>query len=166
FPRQHAVAKRYVYSLGVGPALDPLMHGRRWHVRGAEPLDLDAMSAAGAALLGEHDFSSFRCAECVAPSPIRILYAFRIEPRDGGVDLVFEGNRFLMHQVRIMSGTLVEVGRGRRTSASLAEVLSARDRRRAGPTAPPEGLCLDAVWYDARWGIGAPSPFGRPDQSR
>ena len=164
FPRQHAVGKRYVYRLGTGPAADPLAHGQRWHVHGAAPLEVAATAEAGACLVGTHDFSSFRCAECVAPSPVRTLHACRIQLRDGGLDLVFEGDRFLMHQVRIMTGTLVDVGRGRRPAGALEGILAARDRRAAGPTAPPEGLCLDQIWYEARWGIGDPCPFG--DQSR
>jgi tRNA pseudouridine38-40 synthase len=81
-------------------------------------------------------------------------------PVEGGVDLVFEGNSFLMHQVRIMTGTLVEVGRGRRAADSLAALLDARNRDQAGLTAPPWGLCLEKVWYEARWNIGESSPFG------
>lgn len=160
FPRQHAVAKRYVYRLALGPAEDPLLAGFRWHVHQARPLDLGAMAEAAAALLGTHDFTSFRCTECAAESPVRTVHAIRVEPVDGGADLVFEGSSFLMHQVRIMAGTLVQVGRGQRAGASLAAVLGARDRRSAGPTAPPHGLCLERVWYEARWGIGEPSPWG------
>lgn len=167
FPRQHAIAKRYVYRLGTGPAQDPLQHGRLWHVRRAGPLDTEAMAEAGRGLLGTHDFSSFRCAECVAKSPVRTLHAFRVRPTEEGLDLVFEGDRFLMHQVRIMTGTLVDIGRGRWPAVALPAILAARDRASAGPTAPPEGLCMDKVWYEARWGIGESSPFGeRPDQSR
>lgn len=160
FPRQHAVAKRYVYRLGLGPAADPLWAAYRWHVHQAAPLDQAAMAEAAQALLGTHDFSSFRCAECVAKTPVRTVHAVRLEPADGGLDLVFEGTSFLMHQVRIMTGTLVEVGRGRRRPGSLGAVLAARDRTRAGLTAPPEGLCLEKVWYEARWAIGEPSPWG------
>ncbi|WP_306591785.1 tRNA pseudouridine(38-40) synthase TruA [Geothrix sp. 21YS21S-4] len=160
FPRQHAVAKRYVYRLGQGPAADPLAAAFRWHVRGAAPLDLEAMAAAAAPLLGTHDFTSFRCAECVAKTPIRTLYGLRCEAHEGGVDLVFEGTSFLMHQVRIMAGTLVEVGRGRRRPDSLGALVAVRDRSLAGPTAPPHGLCLERVWYEAQWGIGEPSPWG------
>lgn len=166
FPRQHAIAKRYIYRLGRGPARDPLQHGLLWHVRGAGPLDAEAMAEAGRGLLGTHDFSSFRCSECVAKSPVRTLHAFLIRPTESGLDLIFEGDRFLMHQVRIMTGTLVDVGRGRRPAAALSSILAARSRAAAGPTAPPEGLCLDKVWYEARWGMGEPSPFGERDQSR
>lgn len=160
FPRQHAVAKRYIYRLGLGPAEDPLMAPYRWHVRQAAPLDLAAMAAAVPPLLGTHDFSSFRCAECAAKTPVRTLHALTLTPVAGGVDLSFEGSSFLMHQVRIMAGTLVEVGRGRRDPGSLGALLADRDRRRAGLTAPPEGLCLEKIWYEARWGLGDPSPFG------
>lgn len=160
FPRQHAVAKRYVYRLGLGAAEDPLQAAFRWHIYQALPLDLKAMASAVEPLIGTHDFSSFRCAECVAKTPVRSLHGIGIVEAVGGVDLVFEGSSFLMHQVRIMAGTLVEVGRGRRPADSLAAVLEARDRRLAGPTAPPHGLCLEKVWYEAKWGLGDPSPFG------
>lgn len=160
FPRQHAVAKRYIYRLGLGPAADPLQAAYRWHVHQALPLDLSAMTKAMTPLLGTHDFSSFRCAECAAKTPLRTIHSIRIEEVGGGADLVFEGTSFLMHQVRIMVGTLVEVGRGRRAEDSLRDVLEARDRRQAGSTAPPLGLCLEKVWYESRWGLGEPSPFG------
>ena len=160
FPRQHAVAKRYIYRLGLGPAEDPLMASFRWHIHRAAALDLSTMAEAVAPLLGTHDFSSFRCMECAAKSPVRTLHGIRIVPGDGGVELVFEGTSFLMHQVRIMTGTLVEVGKGRRTPDSLGNVLAARDRTQAGLTAPPWGLCMEKVWYEARWGVGEPSPWG------
>jgi tRNA pseudouridine38-40 synthase len=160
FPRQHAVAKRYVYRLDLGVAADPLQAAFRWHVHQAVPLDLDAMATAVTPLLGTHDFSSFRCAECAAKTPVRTIHGIRIVPTAGGVDLVFEGTSFLMHQVRIMAGTLVEVGRGRRSADSLAGVLQAKDRRLGGLTAPPHGLCLEQIWFESRWGLGEPSPFG------
>jgi tRNA pseudouridine38-40 synthase len=169
FPRQHAIAKRYLYRLGLGPAEDPLLAAFRWHLHQAAPLDLEAMAAAVPALLGTHDFSSFRCADCAAKTPVRTLHGIHVVPAEGGADLVFEGSSFLMHQVRIMTGTLVEVGRGRRAAASLAALLGARNRAQAGLTAPPWGLCLEKVWYEAKWGIGEPSPFGERtdrDQSR
>jgi len=166
FPRQHAVAKRYIYRLGLGPAEDPLVAPFRWHIRQAAPLDLLAMAEAVPPLLGTHDFSSFRCTECAAKTPVRTLHGIRLAPGDGGVDLVFEGSSFLMHQVRIMTGTLVEVGKGRRRPDSIGAVLAAKDRTRAGLTAPPEGLCLEKVWYEAGWGIGEPSPWGERDRKQ
>ena len=159
FPRAHAVAKRYIYRIAEGPAADPMQHLRRWHVFGAEPLDRAAMAEAAAHLQGRHDFSSFRHQECAARSPFKTIYRVQLEERGPDLDLVFEGNRFLMHMVRIMAGTLVEVGKGRYRAEDLPAILAARDRRRAGITAPPHGLCLDQVWYQRRWGIGEPSPW-------
>jgi len=160
FPRHHAVAKRYIYSLQEGPAEDPFSRGRRWHVHGAVHLDQAAMLEAIPCLIGEHDFSSFRHQECAAKSPIRILHAIRLEAQGPRLDLVFEGNRFLMHQVRIMAGSLVEVGKGRIAPGAMPGILAARDRRAAGRTAPPWGLYLDEVWYQAEWGLGEPCPWG------
>ena len=159
WPRQHAVAKRYVYRLAQGPAEDPFGRATRWHVRGEARLDAGAMAEAAQALLGTHDFSSFRAVECAAKHPVRTIFKAAVCEAPGGLDLVFEGNRFLMHQVRILAGTLVEVGKGRRDAASVAGLLAARDRTLAGPTAPPHGLCLEEVWYQARWGVGEPSPW-------
>jgi len=118
------------------------------------------MAAAVPPLLGTHDFTSFRCSECSAATPVRTIHDIRIVPVDGGVELIFEGTSFLMHQVRIMAGTLVEIGRGRRPADSLGTVLRSKDRRCAGQTAPPQGLCLEKIWFEARWGVGEPSPWG------
>jgi tRNA pseudouridine38-40 synthase len=160
FPRHHALAKRYIYSIQEGPAEDPFTRGRRWHVHGAEPLDRTAMAEAAPCLIGEHNFSSFRHQECAAKTPVRTIHAIRLDSRGPALDLVFEGNRFLMHQVRIMAGTLVDIGKGRIPAGAMADILASRNRQRAGLTAPPHGLYLDEVWYQAVWGIGAPSPWG------
>lgn len=160
FPRHHAVAKRYIYRIQEGPAEDPFAKGRKWHIHGAESLDRTAMIQAAQFLIGEHDFSSFRHQECAAKSPIRILHAVRLEAHEQGLDLVFEGNRFLMHQVRIMAGTLVDIGKGRIVIEAMPRILTIRDRRSAGFTAPPHGLYLDAIWYQAEWGLSDPSPWG------
>lgn len=160
FPRHHAVAKRYLYRLGFGPAEDPLMAHLRWHIHRKDALDFAAMTRAVEPLLGTHDFSSFRCAECGASTPVRTLHAIRLVPVVGGAEFVFEGSSFLMHQVRIMTGTLVEIGKGQRRAEDMASLLAARDRSRAGFTAPPGGLCLEQVWYESRWGVSDPSPYG------
>lgn len=156
FPRQHAVAKRYTYRINEGPASDPLERHQRWHVHGAAPMDRQAMAQAAHHLLGEHDFSSFRHHDCVAASPVRQVHSLALESQGSFLDLVFEGNRFLMHQVRIMTGTLVEVGKGRMDPEAIPGILAARSRAKAGPTAPPQGLCLERVWYQDVWGIGVP----------
>ena len=109
--------------------------------------------------MGEHDFSSFRAAECSAKTAVRILYKVGLVDRGPALDLVFEGNRFLMHQVRIMTGTLVEVGRGRTSPGAFTAILAERDRRKSGISAPAHGLYMDQVWYQRRWGIGEPSPW-------
>jgi tRNA pseudouridine38-40 synthase len=159
FPRQHAVAKRYVYRLGQGHVADPFAESRRWHVHGSEPLDEGAMAAGASTLVGTHDFSSFRCSECAAATPIRTIFDARLEPGAHGLDMVFEGDRFLMHQVRIMAGTLIDVGRGRTAPGRVAEILESRDRRAAGATAPAMGLYLEKIWYGRGWGIGEPCPW-------
>ena len=166
FPRAHAVAKRYVYRLQEGPAEDPFLVNRRWHVPAAIALDRAAMAAAASALVGFHDFSSFRHQECAARSPLKKIYRIALAGEGPALDLVFEGNRFLMHMVRILSGTLMEVGKGRYRPEDMPEILAARDRRRAGITAPPHGLYLEQVWYQARWGIGEPSPWPEDPDTR
>ncbi len=159
FPRHHAVAKRYIYKLQEGPTADPFLFDRAWHQYGKEPLDRKAMAQAAAHLVGEHDFSSFRAAECSAKTALRIIFKVELVEHGAALDLVFEGNRFLMHQVRIMSGTLVDVGRGRKSPDSIAAILAARDRGRSGISAPAKGLYMDQVWYQRRWGIGEASPW-------
>jgi tRNA pseudouridine38-40 synthase len=110
-------------------------------------LDDDAMRAAAALLVGEHDFSAFRSSECQAASPVRTLQALDI--RRSGDFLVFEfrANAFLHHMVRNLMGVLVMVGRGRRPPEWAAELLRDRDRRRAAPTFMPDGLYLAHAEY-------------------
>ena len=162
FPRHHAVAKRYIYKIQEGPAADPFLLDRAWHLYGKKPLDRKAMAQAAAHLVGEHDFSSFRAAECSAKTAVRILFKVGLVERGAALDLVFEGTRFLMHQVRIMTGTLVDVGRGRTSPDVFSEILAGRDRRKSGISAPAHGLYMDQVWYQSRWGIGEPSPWPEP----
>jgi len=98
-------------------------------------------------LIGEHDFSSFRAANCDALQPVRTIYQTRIEQRGELLVYTIEGTAFLRHMVRNIVGTLAEVGRGIRTAVSFAELLDACDRTKAGYTAPPEGLYLVQVKY-------------------
>ena len=117
------------------------------------PLDLNAMREAARALVGEHDFSAFRAAECEAATPVRSVYSIAIEPSGEEIHFVIRANAFLHHMVRNIVGTLVYVGNGRQSSGWVAEVLASRDRSRAAPTFAPEGLYLERVEYDASWGL-------------
>jgi tRNA pseudouridine38-40 synthase len=111
------------------------------------PLDAMAMVEAARVFVGTHDFSAFRAGSCTAKTPVRTI--LDASWRRAGDLWHFEiaGNAFLQHMVRIMVGTLLEVGRGRRTAADVAAALASCDRRRAGKTAPAHGLCLMEVRY-------------------
>lgn len=143
--RRSARSKTYRYTLLRRAERSPLEGRYSLHVPYA--VDMDAMADAGQYLLGTHDFSAFRAGTCTAATPVRTVS--RAAWRAVGDLWHFEiaGNGFLQHMVRIIVGTLLEVGRGRRRPDDLAEILASRDRRRAGATAPAHGLCLMAVEY-------------------
>jgi tRNA pseudouridine38-40 synthase len=147
--RRWARGKRYVYSILRSPQRSPLWRGRAWEIR--RPLDVEAMRAALPALLGRHDFSALRAADCPARTTVREVrrLELNVEPRRDAelIELTIEATAFLKHMVRNVVGTLVEVAHGKRTPESIAELLDSRDRTRAGPTAPPHGLVLDEVFY-------------------
>jgi tRNA pseudouridine38-40 synthase len=119
------------------------------------PLDVDAMRAAATLLVGEHDFSAFRSAECQARSPVRTVHVLDIEQRGSRIDFVLRANAFLHHMVRNLVGTLVYVGKGKHAPAWAREVLESRDRRRAAPTMSAAGLYLEAIEYAPHWGLPA-----------
>ncbi len=123
----------------------PALDARVWHV--TPPLDAGAMAAAARALLGRHDFTSFRAAACQANSPLRTLDVLEVRRLGEVIEVVAEARSFLHHQVRNMVGSLKLVGEGRWPVARMAAVLAARDRAAAGPTAPADGLCLTGVRY-------------------
>lgn len=143
--RRWARGKRYVYSILQTPVRSPLRRGRLWEIR--RPLDLPAMRAAAPALLGTHDFSALRAADCPARTTVREIRRLSLEQDGARVEVVVEATAFLKHMVRNLVGTLVEVGHGRRSPDSLPALLEGRDRTRAGPTAPAHGLLLDEVFY-------------------
>lgn len=143
--KKMAVSKTYRYQVCEGRDPDPFLDRYAWRV--GRPLDLDAMRHAAACLPGEHDFSAFRAADCDSKSPRRLLTALIIERTGPLVALTVSGNAFLRNMVRILAGSLVEVGTGRRGPDWLPAVLASRDRTRAGRTAPPQGLFLVGVDY-------------------
>lgn len=146
-PRFSATGKHYRYTILARPDRSPRWRDRAWHH--AEPLNLHAMHDASRALLGEHDFAAFRAAGCTAKTTMRRVDSItftRLHPDLLEVDV--RGNAFLRMMVRILVGTLTEVGTGRRPVGQVAEILASKDRTKAGITAPPQGLELIAVHYD------------------
>jgi tRNA pseudouridine38-40 synthase len=144
-PRADAVAKHYRYTIFTGRRRSPLARLQAWHLRGA--LDLDAMRAAAAHFVGEHDFAAFRTAGCAAKTTVRRIESLNITRAGDAVVIDVRGSGFLRNMVRIMVGTLVEVGRGKLPPGAVADLLAGRGAVVAGPTAPPQGLCLMEVYY-------------------
>ena len=151
--RYSALERCYRYVLFNHPVRPALNQGRVGWCHA--PLDVERMNAAAAHLLGEHDFSAFRSAECQAKSPLREMR--RLTIRRSGDYVVFElaANAFLHHMVRNIVGSLVYVGSDRQEPAWLAEVLASRNRALAAPTLEAAGLYLAHVSYDAKWGLPA-----------
>jgi tRNA pseudouridine38-40 synthase len=146
-PRFSATGKHYRYTILARPDRSPRWRHRAWHIR--ETLNLHAMHDASRALLGEHDFAAFRAAGCTAKTTMRRVDSItftRLHPDLIEVDV--RGNAFLRMMVRILVGTLSEVGTGSRPGAQIAEILASKDRTQAGITAPAQGLELIEVRYD------------------
>jgi tRNA pseudouridine38-40 synthase len=140
----------------------PGVHHARvgWYHR---PLDLDLMRDAARWLVGSHDFSAFRAAECQAASPVKELRRADIQRFGELVVFEFAANAFLHHMVRNLVGSMVKIGEGAHPPDWLKEVLESRDRARAAPTFPPDGLYLTAVEYDPAWGLPPPRAALPPD---
>jgi tRNA pseudouridine38-40 synthase len=147
-PRRWATGKRYRYLVVRRPVRAPLLRRTHWEL--FAPLDVPAMRSATPALLGTQDFSSFQAFDCEAPHPRRTLRELAVFEEGELLKFEVEGTAFLRHMVRNIVGSLVEVGRGKRPPSWIAEVLAARDRRVAGPTAPAHGLTLVEVSYGVR----------------
>ncbi|WP_035383592.1 tRNA pseudouridine(38-40) synthase TruA [Ferriphaselus sp. R-1] len=149
--RFSAHGRSYRYVLLDRPVRPAIRHGKvGWfHL----PLDVEAMRAAAAYLLGEHDFTAFRAAECQAKSPVKHLH--RLDIRREGELIVFElaANAFLHHMVRNLVGSLVYVGKGKHPPEWVRDVLESRSRALAAPTFAPDGLYFCSAEYDAKWGL-------------
>lgn len=143
--RFSATGRRYLYRVLNRPGRPALDRGRVWHVKRA--LDVEAMNAGAAYLIGQHNFTTFRDVACQSASPVKTLDVARVERVGEEVRLVFEARSFLHRQVRSMTGTLVEVGLGRWAPDDVRAALEARDRAACGPVAPSDGLYLTGVDY-------------------
>jgi tRNA pseudouridine38-40 synthase len=143
--RFDANGKEYRYYLNQSPKRDPFQRNYAFHY--PYPLNLEAMREASAYLLGTHDFSSFCSARTEVEDKVRTIKTIEILQDEEKVSFHFIGNGFLYNMVRILVGTLIEVGSGKRKSEEIVEILEKRDRRYAGKTAPGQGLYLWQVLY-------------------
>ena len=143
--RFSAIGRAYRYRIVNRRAPLALELGRAWHL--VQPLDAARMHEAAQLLVGNHDFTSFRSSICQAPSPVKTLDRLDVTRHGEAIEIVAEARSFLHHQVRNMAGTLKLVGEGKWQPRDVAAALAAHDRSKAGPTAPPEGLCLERVVY-------------------
>jgi tRNA pseudouridine38-40 synthase len=148
--RHSARARRYRYTVLNTPTPNPFLAGTAWHV--PRPLDLPVLRLACDPLIGEHDFTSF-CRRPKVPDGVEFSMVRRVagaqwhDLGDGVLRFDIEANAFCQQMVRAVVGLLVDVGLGKRTAADVKTALDARDRARAGPLAPPHGLCLWEVLY-------------------
>ena len=139
-------AKEKTYEYRIWNSENPCVFERRWVAVMPEKLDFAAMESAAAHLLGEHDFSAFCGNAKIKKSTVRYIRSIEILPLGEEVRLRFTGNGFLHNMVRILTGTLVEVGRGERSPDSIPELFGSK-RAEAGFLAPAKGLCLEEVIY-------------------
>lgn len=146
--RLSAVKKIYTYQIETGTKRD--VFSRRTCYGLGQPMNVKNMQKAADLLCGTHDYKSFCGNKKMKKSTVRTIYhiAVKQEPGSSLVKLEFEGTGFLQNMVRILTGTLIEVGLGKRDACSMPEILAALDRQAAGYTAPAEGLCLRQVFYE------------------
>lgn len=145
-PSNNAVRKRYTYSVLQGTLRDPFLEGRSWRV--SERLNHALMRREALMLLGTHDFRAFRGRYDIRTNTVRTVEHVALEPRLGQervLDISIQGNAFLYHMVRIISGTLVDVGRGKLMPGAIGRAIDSGERADLGMTAPAAGLCLDWI---------------------
>ena len=144
--RLTAKAKTYEYRIDNGEIANVFQ--RKYVMREENPLNLETMRQAAGYLIGTHDFKTFCANKKMKKSTVRTIYSIHIEEKDGIVSIKYNGNGFLYNMVRILTGTLIEVGRGKRKPEEMQEIIKAQDRGAAGFTAPAQGLFLVEVEYN------------------
>lgn len=158
--RKDARWKTYRYRIDTRPVPD--VFTRRFHLHFPLPLDVESMQRAASFLEGTHDFTSFSSARSPVENRVRTIYRCRVE-RDGSlVTMEIVGNGFLYNMVRIIAGTLLEVGRGKRSWEAIPDIIRSKDRASAGKTLPPEGLTMVEVGYTPWEERGAPGRGQNP----
>lgn len=143
--RFDARGKWYRYSIFQAAVRSPLLADRAWWLR--SPLDIAAMEQAAAAFVGRHDFAVFRTSGCAAKTTIREIFSVELQSQDRLLVVDVRGSGFLRNMVRMMVGTLVEIGQGKRPVEAIGELLNCKDGCGPAHTAPAQGLCLMEVWY-------------------
>ena len=143
--RLSATGKEYRYHIRMGSVPD--VFARKYQYRVEEPLDIPAMERAAGYLTGKHDFRSFCGNRRFKKSTVREVFHIGVEVCGSDLTLIYRGDGFLYNMVRILTGTLLEVGLGQRTPESMVDILEARERTAAGKTAPAQGLVLQEVYY-------------------
>jgi tRNA pseudouridine38-40 synthase len=144
--RYSATRRHYLYRILNRRAPPALEVNRAWHVN--QPLEESAMQEAAQSLIGRHDFTTFRSAECQAASPVKTLDRLTVSRRGDNIEITASARSFLHNQVRSMVGSLKLVGDGKWSPGDLASALAAKDRTACGPVSPPHGLYLVAVDYE------------------
>lgn len=149
--RFSAYERSYEYLLVNSPVSPAIMNSKAGWFHA--PLDVQAMGEAARYLVGEHDFSAFRAAECQAKSPVKQMHQADVTAQGDVITFQFRANAFLHHQVRNMVGALIYIGKGKFPPEYMADLLLNRDRTQAPPTFSPSGLYLAGVGYESKWGL-------------
>ena len=142
--KRDSIAKKYIYRLHHALFYDPFDGGTRWQIRHA--LDVEKMIQAAPAFIGEHDFEAFRSAQCDAAHARRFVWMVAVRHLHPLVEIEVRGNAFCRNMVRVMAGTLTDIGRGRIPVDAIPSILASRDRTKAGITAPAHGLTMERVY--------------------
>jgi tRNA pseudouridine38-40 synthase len=156
--RFSAFERTYIYALHAGPCRAPLVSSRAGYLLlpPQKWFDIEAMQSAAQALIGEHDFTSFRSSECQSKTPVKTIYSIDIISQEPWLYFRIRGNAFLHHMVRNLVGSFLQIGVGKQSPEWMGELLAARERRLAAPTFMADGLYLAKIAYPEQFAIPGP----------